>query len=98
MKTKYNLDPYEKEVLEDFEKGNLVSVPDEAGEIKKAGEAATYYLKKDSRINIRMPQADLNSIKALAYEEGMPYQTLIASILHKFVTGKLRPQVNFRPS
>ena len=93
--TDKNMSNYEKEILEDFEKGAFVPVENEALEIKKARETATYYLKKNSRINIRMPEADLNSIKSLAREEGMPYQTLIASILHKFVTGKLI-QANLR--
>src|SRR3990172_9500544 len=46
-------------------------------------------LKKDRRINIRLSQKDLEALQTLALEEGLPYQTLIASILHKYVAGSL---------
>lgn len=46
-------------------------------------------LKKDRRINIRLSQKDLEALQTLALEEGIPYQTLIASILHKYVSGSL---------
>ena len=46
-------------------------------------------LKKDMRVNIRMATADLNAIKRIASDEGLPYQTLIASILYKFANGRL---------
>jgi predicted DNA binding CopG/RHH family protein len=47
-------------------------------------------LRKDQRMNIRISKADLNRIKAKAAEEGIPYQTLVASIIHKYVSGKLK--------
>ena len=46
-------------------------------------------LKKDRRINIRLSTKDLETLQMLAIEEGIPYQTLIASILHKYVSGSL---------
>ena len=46
--------------------------------------------KKDSRVNIRMSSKDVHAIQIKALEEGIPYQTLISSVLHKFVTGKLK--------
>lgn len=52
--------------------------------------AAKNTLIKDQRMNIRIAQRDLEGLKAKALEEGMPYQTLVASILHKYITGKLK--------
>jgi len=46
-------------------------------------------MKKNKTMNIRVNEVDLNSLKARALEEGIPYQTLVTSILHKYVTGKL---------
>jgi len=53
-------------------------------------KTATNTLTKDQRMNIRITKNDLDGIKLKAVEEGIPYQTLVASILHKYVTGKLR--------
>lgn len=47
------------------------------------------YLTKDKRVNIRMSKRDLNAIQAKAAEEAIPYQTLMSSVLHKYVTGRL---------
>ncbi|MDR0774744.1 MULTISPECIES: CopG family antitoxin [unclassified Candidatus Tisiphia] len=58
-------------------------------EKKRALEAANNYLQKDMRINIRISSSDLNRIKQKAAYEGLPYQTLIASILHKYSAGHL---------
>lgn len=58
-------------------------------EISRAIKAAGNYLKKDSRLNIRLSSSDILSLKRRAAEEGLPYQTLIASVLHKFITGRL---------
>ena len=51
--------------------------------------AAKNTLLKDQRMNIRIAQRDLEGLKTKALEEGMPYQTLVSSVLHKYVTGKL---------
>lgn len=79
----------EKEILEAFESGTLKSVKNKGQEIKKAHEAANLYLTKNSRINIRIAGADLSLLKRKAAQEGMPYQTLIASLLHKYAVGSL---------
>src|SRR6516162_7033004 len=52
-------------------------------------EAARRYLRKDARVNIRLSSADLEMLKRRAAEEGPPYQSLIASILHKYVSGSV---------
>ena len=78
------------EAIEAFERGELVPVKNQAAMKAMLKEAAiNYRKKKEARINIRLPETDLEGLKLRAEEEGMPYQTLIASILHKFVTGRL---------
>ncbi len=82
------IDAYEAEVLEAFEKGKLKSVATKA-ELARLKAAARATAIKDRRVNIRLSSIDLNDIQAKAMEEGIPYQTLIASVLHKYVTGRL---------
>jgi len=82
------IDEYELEVLSAFEKGQLKSVATKA-ELAKFKAAARATAIKDRRVNIRLSSGDLNDIQVKALEEGMPYQTLIASVLHKYVTGRL---------
>jgi predicted DNA binding CopG/RHH family protein len=53
-------------------------------------QIATATFKKDSRVNIRMSNKDIHAIQVKALEEGIPYQTLISSVLHKYVAGKLK--------
>lgn len=58
--------------------------------MKFAKAAAENFFRKDARINIRLPKHDLTKIKQLAaHHEGLPYQTLIASLLHKYAKGHL---------
>lgn len=85
------IDDYELEVLNAFEKGQLKSVATKA-ELAKFKAAARATAIKDRRVNIRLSSGDLNDIQVKALEEGMPYQTLIASVLHKYVTGRLTEQ------
>ncbi|GFZ96183.1 hypothetical protein [Nesterenkonia alkaliphila] len=82
------LDDYEQEVLEAYESGNLESTatPEKLEWLREAARATR---TKDARVNIRLSSADLQDIKARALEEGMPYQTLMASVLHKYATGRL---------
>ena len=82
------LDPYELDVLQAYESGKLKSTATKA-ELQKMRAAARATAIKDKRVNIRLSALDLLDIQAKALEEGMPYQTLIASVLHKYVTGKL---------
>lgn len=83
-----NIDEYELEVLSAFEKGQLKSVATKA-ELAKFKAAARATAIKDRRVNIRLSSGDLSDIQVKALEEGVPYQTLIASVLHKYVTGRL---------
>ena len=88
MKT-LKLDQEEKEILEAYERGELKTVKDFKKESKLIQQAAAYTLRKDKRVNIRLANRDLEGLRAKAAEEGIPYQTLIASVLHKFVSGRL---------
>ncbi len=75
-------------MLRDFERGELKSIAtkEELARLKAAARATAL---KDRRVNIRLSSGDLNDIQVKALEEGVPYQTLIASVLHKYVTGRL---------
>lgn len=83
------LDAFEKEILAAYEKGELKSTSPSKEKLAKFKAAATATFLKEKRINIRLSTPDLMDIQARALEEGMPYQTLIASVLHKFVSGRL---------
>ena len=83
------LNTYEKDVLATYEKGELKSTAPSKARLTKFKAAATATFLKEKRINIRLSTPDLMDIQARALEEGMPYQTLIASVLHKFVSGRL---------
>ena len=83
------LDAFEKEILDAYEKGELKSSSPSKAKLAKFKAAATATFLKEKRINIRLSTPDLMDIQARALEEGMPYQTLIASVLHKFVSGRL---------
>lgn len=90
------LDQYELEVLKAFDGGKLRSVATKA-ELAKYREAARATGIKDKRVNIRLSSGDLADIQARALAEGMPYQTLISSVLHKFVTGRLVEPAKLEP-
>ena len=83
------LDAEERELLEAFETGALKSVGHVNAELKKHKEYAVATFQKDSRINIRMSSKDLRALQKRALVEGLPYQTLISSLLHKYVEGRL---------
>ena len=82
------VDAYEMDILRAFEGGKLRSVATK-GELERLKAAARATSIKDRRVNIRLSSIDLSDIQARALEEGVPYQTLIASVLHKYVTGRL---------
>ena len=84
------LDKNERELLSSFEKGEWKSVRNLSSVKKRFQEAARETLRKDRRINIRLSQKDLEGIQAKAAREGLPYQTLISSVIHKFVLGNLK--------
>ncbi len=84
------LDRYERDILGAYEKGGLVSARPTKAQLGAFREAARATFIKNRRVNIRLSAADLMDIQARAYAEGVPYQTLIASVLHKYVSGRLQ--------
>ena len=83
------LDPEEKEILEAFQNGKLNRVKNQSRELARHRKVATATFAKDSRINIRISSKDLRALQKRALAEGMPYQTLVSSVLHKFVEGQI---------
>ncbi len=81
-----DLDPEERDLYEAIERGEFESVPNFEEEKAKAMAAAKATLTKTRNINIRLSERDLYKLKAKAIEEGIPYQTLASSILHKATT------------
>lgn len=78
----------EKKILTAFERGKLKSMVTSEAALRRYREYARLTLTKAKRVNIRLSTQDLAEIQVRAAEEGVPYQTLVASVLHKFVTGK----------
>jgi predicted DNA binding CopG/RHH family protein len=83
-----DIDAYELEILKAFESGQLKSIASKT-ELAKFKAAARASAIKDKRVNIRLSSVDLTDIQVKAMEEGVPYQTLITSVLHKYVNGRL---------
>ena len=86
---KYELDSEEKEILEAFEAGKLKSLPNAEEEIKEARKAARNTFNKNKRVNLRLTERNFQLAHIKASEEGIPYQTLLSSIIHKYLTGRL---------
>jgi predicted DNA binding CopG/RHH family protein len=83
----------ENDLIKSIESDEWVSVKNKSIILKQLKETATNTLLKDQRMNIRIGKWDLDGLKAKAIEEGMPYQTLVASIIHKYLNGKLKEEV-----
>ena len=84
------LDQEESEILEALKSGKVRRAKDATDTLKRHQQYAEAMFKKDARINIRLPSKDLRGLQKKALAEGIPYQTLVASILHKYVEGRLR--------
>ncbi len=89
MKKLY-LDDDERDLMESVERGEWKSVPNLKKEIKKHQEYARNTLRKDKRVNIRISSRDLEALQSKAVEDGIPYQTLMGSVLHRFAEGRLK--------
>lgn len=83
-----NLDIEEIEILEAFESGQLKKIPNLEQELQKHKQIAQATFKNEE-INIRLSSKDLRALQIRAINEGIPYQTLVSSILHKFINGQL---------
>jgi predicted DNA binding CopG/RHH family protein len=83
----------EDRIAEAYDQGHFKSVSPSKDERNRFRQAAKATFAKDRRVNVRLSSPDLMDIQARAAEEGVPYQTLIASVLHKFVSGRfVEPQ------
>ena len=83
------LEKKEKDLLEAFERRRLKSVPNVKSEISRYREYAKAHFQKNKRVNIRISESDLVLIQKKAILDGLPYQTLMSSVLHKFISGRL---------
>ena len=83
------LDQEESEILEALESGKVKRAKNSSDIQKRHQQYAEAMFKKDARINIRLTSKDLRGLQKKALAEGIPYQTLVASILHKYVEGRL---------
>jgi len=90
MNNKSKLDEEENQILKDFENEEFESLSNFKEEKEDLEKAAHSTFKKDKRINIRISSRDMEKIKKIAAKEGIPYQSLISSTIHKFVRGKLK--------
>ncbi len=86
------IDQEENDLMESIERDEWQPVKNIVREKEKAIAAARNTLKKDKRINLRLTQKDYHQIQIKAIEEGIPYQTLISSLVHKYLNGSLAPR------
>lgn len=90
MKKKPKLDPFEKEIEKSLERGEWESLPKaEMRRFENMAKQNAARKKREARVNIRMAQGDVDAIRQLAEVEGLGYQTLMSSILHKYASGRL---------
>lgn len=87
---KLKLDSEERDIIESIERGEWTSIDNLKQEIIKHQQYARNTLRKDKRVNIRMSSHDLEALQSKAVEDGIPYQTLMGSVLHRFVAGRLK--------
>ncbi len=83
------LNKQEKKIAESVERGEWRSVRGVKKQRKRYQDYARATVRKDKRVNIRMSEKDLIGLQKKAMEEGLPYQTLISSVLHRYVNGRL---------
>ena len=87
--SRMKLSKEEKEILRSVEEGRWRSVPDVQKQMRRYRDYAKATVRKDKRVNIRMSEKDFVRFQKKALEQGLPYQTLISSVLHKYVNGHL---------
>ena len=79
----------ERDILDRFERDELYSAPDAEREIEMARQSARNTFNKTRRVNLRVTERDFNLAHSRAREEGIPYQTLLSSVIHKYLSGRL---------
>lgn len=85
----YDLDKEEKEILAAYDAGKLKPAKNQSKWRKMFVAAAKNTLAKKQNVNLRLARKTLVKLKAKAAKQGLPYQTLAASILHRYATGNL---------
>ena len=83
------LNSEERDILEKFKRGELRPSTNVEHELKQARQAARNTFHKTRRVNLRVTERDFSLAHARAREEGMPYQTLLSSVIHKYLSGRL---------
>jgi len=83
------VDEEEKEIMDSIEKDEWVPAEKREGEIEKLERTARATFARSERMNVRISPRDLRNLKIRAMEEGVPYETLVASVIHKFLSGRL---------
>jgi len=94
MKNKIMLDAYEDDILKSYENGEWQSVDDLEEKKEEYANIVKSTLKKNKVISIKLSEKDYIDIHSKSIEENIPYQTLISSIIHKYLTGKLIEKVS----
>ena len=92
--TAMKLDAEEQALLRALEHGELKYKVASQAEQDEARSAARATLKRDKRMNIRVSSIDMLGLQTKAAKLGMPYQTLVSSVLHQYLTGRLKPSDN----
>jgi predicted DNA binding CopG/RHH family protein len=90
-----DIEKYEQDILNDLDNNAFISVENLDEEMALAKQAASNYMKKNNRVNVRISGSDLNMIRKLAVQEGLPYQTFLSSIIHKFAAGRLVDRIKY---
>jgi len=88
------IDNEEKELIQSIENDEWVESRETAKQKKLAREYAEATIRKDKRMNIRISERDLKNLKKKALEEGIPYQTMVSMVLHKYIAGRYSEQTN----
>jgi predicted DNA binding CopG/RHH family protein len=88
------IDNEEKELIRSIENDEWVESRDTVKQKKLAKEYAEATIRKDKRMNIRISERDLKNLKKKALEEGIPYQTMVSMVLHKYLAGRYSEQTN----
>ena len=83
-----------KSLLKSIENDEWISLKNKNTIIKRLKDTARNTILKDQRMNVRISRRDLVNLKAKALEEGIPYQTLVTSIIHKYINGNFREIIN----
>lgn len=86
----FDLDEYEQELSDSFDRGEWESVPNLKEEIALAKEAARNYFREKEKISIRVQTADMDIIRKMASERGLRPHTYLSSVVHQFAAGHLR--------